>query len=311
MIYFLYGDNQYQIRARFNELKDNFIKKHNAENVVKLDIGEMGWDAVMNYLVGVSLFARDEFLYLEEATADAEVWRDLEEIISRVSPEKTVVLIDDISTRAVKNLAQTRTFKALKASGKVEKYEQLKPYEIKRWLNEATRRTGVKLDAAASRRLLELTAGSNDQQNRLALALSLLKVLPQPLTAAQIDEYIEPDVETATFDIFRQMVVHNQTKVDELLKRQVAQGVDPNQLVGVLASQLNNFVAVASGANVKMHPFQKEQMQSMVSMMGGQRTSLDWAQKTAKKLATADAKIKRSSGEAASQYLADAILSLT
>lgn len=310
MIYFLYGDNQFQIRRRLSELKDAFGKEYGTDNITKLDIAEMGWDKVANYLVGVSLFTQNEFLYLEEATNDSVVWRDLEGIISRIPDDKEVVLIDDSSTRTVKNLAQTRTFKAIKAAGKVEKYDQLKSYEIKRWLDEAARCAGIKLDAAASQRLMAATNGSDDQQNRLAMILKVLKFLPQPITAEQIDLYVEPDLETATFDIFKQIVQGNKSKVSVLLKRQTEHDVDPNQLIGILASQLINFVAVIAGANTKMHPFQRQQMQEMIRDMGGSQKALAWAKKVTKKLAATDAKMKRSSGEDASQYLVDAILFL-
>ncbi len=311
MIYFLYGDNEYQIRQRLAELKADFIRRHGTDNITKLDIADMGWDKAANYLVGVSLFAIGEFLYLEEATADAAIWRDLEGIIPRIPAQKTVVLTDDSSTRMVKNISITRTFKAIKQSGVIEKYDQLRLYEIKRWLGDAAQKAGVKLDATAAKRLFELTSGSDDQQNRLALALKMLKFLPQPITTKQIELYIEPDIQTATFDIFKRMVRGDRNGVRDLLNRQVAHDIDPNQLVGVLASQLNNFAAVASGANLKMHPFQKQQMVEMVDDLGGGRQALAWAKKVSKKLAATDAKMKRSSGESAGQYLADAILSLT
>ena len=154
------------------------------------------------------------------------------------------------------------------------------------------------------------TNGSDDQQNRLAMILKVLKFLPQPITAEQIDLYVEPDLETATFDIFKQIVQGNKSKVSVLLKRQTEHDVDPNQLIGILASQLINFVAVIAGANTKMHPFQRQQMQEMIRDMGGSQKALAWAKKVTKKLAATDAKMKRSSGEDASQYLVDAILFL-
>jgi hypothetical protein len=49
----------------------------------------------------------------------------------------------------------------------------------------------------------------------------------------------------------------------------------------------------------------------MIRDMGGSQKTLAWAKKVTKKLAATDTKMKRSSGEDASQYLADAILSLT
>lgn len=308
MIYLLCGGNQFAIEERVSELKAEF-RRAGGDNITSLSLTDMSRAELMGYLTSVSLLSSQELLIWWGATDDAAAWQELENVLPNIPEAKTVILVADKATAAVKNMSATRTYRKIVAQGHKERYEVLKPYELQHWLPGEAKKRGVKLDAAASRRLLQLTSGSADQQSRIAVALRLLALLPQPVTAAEIDKYVAPDAQSAAFDIMGAWARGDRKTARILLKRQKSLGDDPNQIIGVLTSQLINLAVVIFGADTEINPYGKAHAEELARSIGNQRKQLTWLRQAAKRIVAADALVKRSSGDEAWGHLADAILS--
>lgn len=297
MIYFLTGANSYARSGRLAELKRSYIQRYDANSVVTFTAGEDDASQILASLVNLSLLNPQELIIVQQAAADAELWNALADTLPSVPDSKTVVLVDEPAVRAVRSPLVTATGKWLKVAGSVEKFEQPKSYQLGSWLTGEAKRRCVQLDSAAQRQLLALTAGSDNPQSRLGIELGKLALLPQPITAEAIKKYVDVDLSAETFSVFNYLILGDTVRARRLLNRQWATGVDANQFVGVLAAQLLALAATASGADVKVHPYQRDKMSELIQRLGGNRAATFAARRLSRRVARLDARLKNSSPE--------------
>lgn len=300
MIYFLYGDNDYQIDQRVAELKGQFAAKYGAENIAMVDVNDTAPTDLMAQLTAVSLFAQHQMIIVKAVTAVAENWTLLENNINYI-PDDTVVVLTDVKTLSkVKNLSITRTFKKLKASGAMlEKFEAVKSWDIKPWLDGEVKRRQLVMDASAQAKLIELTAGEDNQQARLMSELDKLALLNQPLTVELIEDYVESSLETNAFAIFGAAIAGKTAEVIKMLHGLCDSGEDYNRFLGLLASQELALASAITGAKVKASPYQLTQAGRMAYDLGNHTEQLVKLKKISAKLAELDAAVKLSKPEEA------------
>ena len=122
MIYFLYGDNDYQIDQRVAELKAQFATKYGADNVATVDVNKTSGPEVMTRLTAMSLLTQHQMIIVKAFTSVSDNWTLLENNVDYIPDETVAVLTDVKSLSKVRNIVITRTFKKLKSAGaKLEK----------------------------------------------------------------------------------------------------------------------------------------------------------------------------------------------
>ncbi|MDO4271589.1 MAG: hypothetical protein Q4C83_01225 [Candidatus Saccharibacteria bacterium] len=296
MIYFLYGDNDYQIDRRADELKQQFIAKDGGDNITTVDVSAMATGEVMAQLTAVSLFAEQRFVLVKGVTAVSDVWLQLENNLDYIPSETTVVFTHIKQLSKVNNLSITKTFKKLKSSGAtLEKYDLLKARDIRSWLAGEIKRRGLAVDAMAQNKLIAQTAGEENQQARLIIELDKLALLGKPITAELVEQFVEPSLETNAFAVFGAVLQGNRQLVQRLLRQLQLSGEDANRFLGLLASQELALAATITEAKVKLSPYQLSQADTMARGLGSsQSVQLAKLQQLTKLLAQLDGKLKLS-----------------
>ena len=117
MIYFLYGDNDYQIDQRVAELKAQFVTKYGADNVATVDVNKTSGPEVMTQLTAMSLLTQHQMIIVKAFTSVSDNWTLLENNVDYIPDETVAVLTDVKSLSKVRNIVITRTFKKLKSAG--------------------------------------------------------------------------------------------------------------------------------------------------------------------------------------------------
>ena len=265
MIYFLHGDNDYLISRRVKELRQAFAQEHGPGAITTIDGTEVAPADLASQLTALSLFNPYRLVIVSAVTAQAGNWTMLETNLAHIPEQTTVILTDIKALSKVRNLTITRTMKELRHLGAtIEKFDLAKSsYQLRPWLEAELKRHQLSVERGVTDKLLELTAGEENQQARLKLELDKLALLSGELTVRLVEQYVQPSPQTNAFAILEAGLAGDQAKVAQLLDRLITAGGDSNRFLGLLASQALALAGVLTGAKVKLSPYQLNQTRQL------------------------------------------------
>ncbi len=304
MIYFLHGDNDYLISRRAKELRQAFARKHSPDAITTIDGTEVAPTDLTSQLTALSLFDPYRLVIVSAVTAQAGNWTMLETNLAHIPEQTTVILTDIKALSKVHNLTITRTMKELRRLGAtVEKFDLAKSsYQLRPWLETELKHHRLSVERGVTDKLLELTAGEENQQVRLELELDKLALLSGELTVQLVEQYVQPSPQTNAFAILEAGLAGDQAKVAQLLDRLIMTGEDSNRFLGLLASQALALAGVLTGAKVKLSPYQLNQTRQLAERLGDRQLSRRLGE-VVEKLAQLDGKMKQSAPDEAWLYI--------
>lgn len=304
MIYFLHGDNDYLINRRVKELRQAFAREHSPDAITTIDGTEVAPADLASQLTALSLFDPYRLVIVSAVTAQAGNWTMLETNLAHIPEQTTVILTDIKALSKVHNLTITRTMKELRRLGAtIEKFDLAKSsYQLRPWLEAELKRHRLSVERGVTDKLLELTAGEENQQARLELELDKLALLSGELTVQLVEQYVQPSPQTNAFAILEAGLAGDQAKVAQLLDRLIMAGEDSNRFLGLLASQALALAGVLTGAKVKLSPYQLNQTRQLAERLGDRQLSRRLGE-VVEKLAQLDGKTKQSTPDQAWLYI--------
>ena len=304
MIYFLHGDNDYLISRRVKELRQAFAQKNGIGAITAIDGTEVAPTDLTSQLTALSLFDPYRLVIVSAVTAQAGNWTILETNLAHIPEQTTVILTDIKALSKVHNLTITRTMKELGRFGAtIEKFDLAKSsYQLRPWLEAELERHRLSVERGVTDKLLELTAGEENQQARLELELDKLALLSGELTVRLVEQYVQPSPQTNAFAILEAGLAGDQAKVAQLLDRLIMAGEDSNRFLGLLASQALALAGVLTGAKVKLSPYQLNQTRQLAERLGDRQLSRRLGE-VVEKLAQLDGKMKQSAPDEAWLYI--------
>ena len=304
MIYFLHGDNDYLISRRAKELRQAFAREHSPDAITTIDGTEVAPTDLTSQLTALSLFDPYRLVIVSAVTAQAGNWTMLETNLAHIPEQTTVILTDIKALSKVRNLTITRTMKELRRLGAtIEKFDLAKSsYQLRPWLEAELERHRLSVERGVTDKLLELTAGEENQQARLELELDKLALLSGELTVRLVEQYVQPSPQTNAFAILEAGLAGDQAKVAQLLDRLIMAGEDSNRFLGLLASQALALASVLTGAKVKLSPYQLNQTCQLAERLGDRQLSRRLGE-VVEKLAQLDGKMKQSAPDEAWFYI--------
>ena len=304
MIYFLHGDNDYLISRRAKELRQAFAREHSPDAITTIDGTEVAPADLTSQLTALSLFDPYRLVIVSAVTAQAGNWTMLETNLAHIPEQTTVILTDIKALSKVHNLTITRTMKELRHLGAtIEKFDLAKSsHQLRPWLEAELKCHRLSVERGVTDKLLELTAGEENQQARLELELDKLALLSGELTVQLVEQYVQPSPQTNAFAILEAGLAGDQAKVAQLLDRLIMTGEDSNRFLGLLASQALALAGVLTGAKVKLSPYQLNQTRQLAERLGDRQLSRRLGE-VVEKLAQLDGKIKQSTPDQAWVYI--------
>lgn len=311
MIYFLHGDNDYLISRRVKELRQAFAREHSPDAITTIDGTEVAPADLASQLTALSLFDPYRLVIVSAVTAQAGNWTMLETNLAHIPVQTTVILTDIKALSKMRNLTITRTMKELGRLGAtVEKFDLAKSsYQLRPWLEAELKRHQLSVERGVTDKLLELTAGEENQQARLKLELDKLALLSGELTVQLVEQYVQPSPQTNAFAILEAGLAGDRAGVAQLLDRLIMAGEDSNRFLGLLASQALALAGVLTGAKVKLSPYQLNQTRQLAERVGAHRLRGQLGGIIAK-LAQLDGKVKLSAPDEAWLYIRSTLSSI-
>jgi|GEM_PF-1199858 len=290
MIHFYYGENSLGIRRQVDLVTSKFAEKYGAENVARLDAGDV--DKVLGELVNVGLFANNRLIILSGVFDNKTLMEKLPDAMPRVADETDVVIIEPKPDK------RTKLFKNLKDNYKVKEFALPEKKNLQKFLQQfvadeaAAQKVEIKPDVTEF--FISYCGGD---MWRIAGEIAKFKSLDKAMTKANIEKFVEPDLEVSVFQLLDDLFAGRRDKVLGQLQS-LRKTEDPNKFLGLLASQVFALAAAShsdkppnqTSADIGVHPFVVSKMFPVA-----RRITPAEVAKIAKIIAETDAKAKLSS----------------
>lgn len=291
MIYFFYGENDYEIRQQVDLLSAKFLAKYGADALTKIECSEIDTQKLVGEIVNINMFAPNRLMVLTGLENNKSAWASVAENLARIPDETSVI----ISVKSPDK--RTKAFKDLQKTAKSQEFKFLKGRELNDWLMQRLNSEKLEFERDAVDELIRITSGD---QWRMSTEVAKFAALNKVVTVELIRQFVEPDLENNAFSIL-ELTLNNRREQATIDLKNLRTSEDPNKFFGLLASQIFALSATIYSQNpsqtaseLKIHPFQLSKMTDLARRLGDKRQQQRKIRRILEILAKTDAKMKLS-----------------
>lgn len=291
MIHLLTGENNYEIRARRARILTEFREGKSEEAVTVVDGSAVAPESLQQLLLGVSLFAPEQLVVIDDVSAQKTVWEALAELLPHVGEGMDVLLVAPSADK------RTKTYKWLQKNGEVITPVLLGEVQLSSWAQNKARELGIEIAPDVTRYIIEYTGGD---QWQLSNDIQKLSLTGKPVTVELVREVLIPNPTSSAFDLLDAALAGKRDQVNQLLEG-VRSHEDPYRFFGLLSNQIFGIIVIASAGNRPadtiakdsgLHPFVVRKTQPLARRLSArERTHL------ATVAATTDMRLKSSGAD--------------
>lgn len=261
MIYFFYGEDDFRIKQRLNELKAGLQQADANLDVQIRPAAELRLADLQNLTVTQSLLTQSQLIVVQEpiSAGSEELREDLLTWLDQPLPDEvTLVFTERQPDQRTKLFRRLNQFMA-------EAYPPLRAPEANRWLQQQAARRGVKIEAAAA---TLLTDSFSDDLWRMSQELDKLALFSagRPIDKKMVDELVPRPLTDDIFATIEALARKNLASANQLINRQLILGMPEQQLLAMIAYQFRNLVLIKSwldrgtkasdlAAKTQLHPY--------------------------------------------------------
>lgn len=266
MITVLTGDNSFEVRQALDGLAASFSGEPERVDGAQLTLAD-----IPNLLMGVSLFAQERLVIIDQLSQSSAVWSKLPDWLARVSDTIHLVLLEPSLDK------RTTTYKALKAAADIQIFSAWTvkdAVKAETWAATYAKEQGVALPRSAA---AHLVGRVGLDQWQLAQAIAVLALTDaEEVTPAVIDAVIVPSAEESAFqlldDAFNGQVARMTTALQGLMTTE-----EPHRLLALICSQAFSLAATVlappqadPAKDFGVHPFVISKLRRFKSALGQQ-----------------------------------------
>lgn len=288
MITVLTGDNDFELKAALNAIEQSF-----GGAPERIDGSSLTLNNIPDLLMGVSLFAEERLVIIDQLSSNAAVWSKLPDWLSRLSDTIHLVLLEPALDK------RTTVYKALKSAADIQVFSAWTPKDAVRaetWTAAYAKEQGVALSRQSAAYLVR-RVGMNQWQ--LSQAVKLLELTgAADITPEVIDAVIVPSAEESVFQLLDDALNGNAEQVSRTIQSLVL-SEDPHRLTALVVSQVYSLAATVlapvdadPAKDFGVHPFVISKLKRFKSSLGA-----NGALRMIAACADADTDLKSSRGE--------------
>lgn len=250
MITLLYGKNSYALNKYVSEVVNAFIKNGGSTSEVtklRVESDTKAEDALMQ-MQNISLFSDKKLTILYDFTSSSEVVDILEQFCESADEHNWLVLVDSTLQARSKVVSYVSSL----PDTKIKKADQVSEPSLIEWATQFVKENNpsCKLTPANAGYLIDRVG--NDQQ---LLATELEKLLhgmadTEEITKDYIDSLVEMTPQGSVFAMLDAMLSANSGRAMEIYGEQIAQGVAPQQIVGMIVWQITQLAIVVDAKHL-------------------------------------------------------------
>jgi len=286
MITWLVGENSFEIREALKAQEASF--NGTAE---RFDGAALSLAQLPDVLMGVSLFASERLVIIQDITANASLWEKLPEWLPRISDDIHVIFVD------TKPDKRTTSYKALKAAANLQEFPawtERDDAKAEQWVIQRAKAEDLALTSQLARHIVH-RVGLDQWQ--LANAITTLSLL-DTVTLEAINEVIPPHPTENIFQLFETALEGKSQQVAQMIDTLSLQE-DPYALFALLTSQALTLAAVTyaddeanPAKDFAVHPFVASKLTRHGKKLGKAKVG-----KIVEAFSKTDADMKRSKAE--------------
>ncbi|MBU1167311.1 DNA polymerase III subunit delta [Patescibacteria group bacterium] len=250
MIYFLYGQDQYQISKKVEVLKENFISNnpHGKLNLIGLDEENFNLDKAREALASKPFFGQSKLVIFRNIlpSLKKEEHETMIKLIALVESNTTAIFWE------TEIKGQSKIVKNLKKEAKTFKADPLKPWELKDYANKKL----LEFSLEASSQIVDtLTFKTGPDLFRLESEIKKLsdyKKSDRVLTKEDLDLLVNSEVEESIFDFVENIAKKKKGAALLFLKEEMQKGTKAPYLVSMISYQFRNMLILKDLAETNL-----------------------------------------------------------
>lgn len=249
MVIVLSGTNEFLLSAELDKLVSAFLAKYGEMGLERLDGAEAEYDRLRESLQSLPFLASRKMVVLRAPSANKQFIDNAEKLLGEL-PDTTDAII--IEPKLDKRLSY---YKFLKKQADFREYAALDLQGLSRWLVEAAKARGGRLSSNDARFLVE-RVGLNQQM--LSSELDKLLLYEPNVTRATIELLTEPTPQSSIFELIDAALAGNIRRATSLYEEQRTLKVEPQQIIAMLAWQLNILAIIQAAGDRSPEQVAKE-----------------------------------------------------
>jgi DNA polymerase-3 subunit delta len=253
MIVSLVGNNPVRIAEEIAKLR-----KKNTADIERFDGEALSESSLFSVVSGATLFADSRFVIIKNLSLNTKVWDMLIAQASRVSPDTTVVLVDDKLDKRTKSYKELqKVTKSIDASPLTEKHHN----DALEWVRQQARKNNVSLspkqvDNIVRRAYVPAERGYTIDQRKLMVVLKSMQGL-DAITDDMIDTLMPPAPGESVFELIAIAASGNQPRIAAMMQSMKLTD-DPHRVFALLSSQWAQLVMLSVGQGAATTPIASE-----------------------------------------------------
>jgi len=286
MITWLVGENTFEIREALKAYERAF-----SGAAERFDGSELTLAQLPDVLMGVTLFAPERLVIIQDISTNSTLWEKLPTWLARVNDDIHVIFID------TKPDKRTTSYKSLKAAADLKEFPAWTDRDYakaEQWTADYAKSHGLAIDKRLTSHLVR-RVGLDQWQ--LANAISTLSLL-DTVTEAAINDIVPPNPVENIFQLFETALEGKPQQVASMIDTLSLQE-DPYALFALLTSQALTLAAVTyaddtanPAKDFAIHPFVASKLVRHGKKLGKVRVG-----RIVEAFAKTDADMKRSKAE--------------
>jgi DNA polymerase-3 subunit delta len=237
MIYLFYGDDQYRLRERLQQIMLSHVGTAGDINITHIS-EKYDFNVIKNEAESLPFLSDKRLLVIQNIaqSKDKSLLEQLTKWLPATQTENDIVFVEVESPDQ-----RTSFYKTLLKLGKVEIFSELKPFEVIAWIKERITVSQGNIDADAVS-LLQLYCGSD--LSRIANEINKLISYDPHITKQTVNKLIDPGFFNTIFELTDALSEKKTKKALNLMTRTLDTGESEIYLVSMLARQVRNLMIV-------------------------------------------------------------------
>lgn len=286
MITWLVGDNTFEIREALLAYERSF-----GSRAERFDASELTLASLPDILMGVTLFAPERLVVIQDITTNSALWEKLPDWLGRISDAIHVIFVDTkpdkrtVSYKALKQVADIHEFPA---------WTDRDETKAQQWVLDYATRHSIPLDKKLAGYLVRRVGLDQWRLSNSLETLRSLEAVNESIIAAVIPANLTENI----FQLFETALEGKSREVKEMLSVLALQE-DPYALFALVSSQATSLAAIAyaddsvqPSKDFAIHPYVASKLARQAKKLGKGRVG-----EILELCAQTDADLKRSRAE--------------
>lgn len=239
------GENAAARLAAVQKLVEDFLAQYGDMAVERLDAAEVDFARLKEAVQSAPFLVEKKLIVINSPSQSKDLAEHFEQLFDSISESSDVLLTDDKLDK------RTQFFKYLKKHADLVEFVEMDAAGLFGWLVDYVKSAGGSISSADARYLIEQLTDAGHVEKRKAADQLLVKneldklmIYNPKISRESIDLLVEKSPASRVFDLLDAAFAGNTKRTLELYADQRAQGVEPQQIIAMLAWQLHVFAVI-------------------------------------------------------------------